>query len=79
MDLSNHYPESPPAVKGTKKRREQDLRLALLNPVYVIICSAQNGFSRGYSEFYYLLSPSFYYLHCSLKQLLHSSITSVID
>lgn len=53
-DLSNHYPESPPAVKVTRKRRERDLRLALLNPMNIIICSAQNGFSRDYSEFYYL-------------------------
>lgn len=48
-----------PCNEYTKKRREPDLRSALLNPVCVIICPAQNGFSCGYSEFCYLFITLF--------------------
>lgn len=58
-DLSNHYPESLPAIKVTKKRWEQDLRLVVLKTMYVIIYSTQNGFLWGYGEFYYLFITLF--------------------
>lgn len=60
-----------PAMKVTRKRREQDLRLALLNPMNIIICSAQNEFSRGYSEFYYLFITLFLFSALLFKAFIH--------